>query len=89
MANQKWKPGEEAPEDAEYTAYDENGKMLALKAADTTTTLNSETPDGVNTLTFAPEFTAEVNEAAVRYKVFMLDSLTSAVPVYKSVKVSK
>ena len=70
-------------------AYDENGKMLALKAADTTTTLNSETPDGVNTLTFAPEFTAEVNEAAARYKVFMLDSLTSAVPVYKSVKVSK
>ena len=70
-------------------AYDANGKMLALKAADTTTTLNSETPDGVNTLTFAPEFTAEVNEAAARYKVFMLDSLTSAVPVYKSVKVSK
>ena len=25
MSNQQWKPGEEAPEDAEYSAYDENG----------------------------------------------------------------
>ena len=25
MSNPKWKPGEESPEDAEYSAYDENG----------------------------------------------------------------
>ena len=25
FTDQKWRPGEEAPEDAEYTAYDENG----------------------------------------------------------------
>lgn len=24
--SQQWKPGEESPEDAEYTAYDENGR---------------------------------------------------------------
>ena len=70
-------------------AYDANGKMLALKAADTTTTLNSASPDGVNTLTFAPEFTAEVNEAAAKYKVFMLDSLVTAVPVFRSAKAVK
>ena len=26
MSEQKWRPGEEAPEEADYEAYDENGQ---------------------------------------------------------------
>ena len=37
MDQQKWRPGEVAPEDGEYTAYDEqghNGGVVSLKKGD-------------------------------------------------------
>ena len=69
-------------------AYDANGKMLAIKPS-SVITLDAELAGGENTITFAPEFAAEVNEAAATYKVFMFNSVVDSVPVFRSAKVVK
>lgn len=69
-------------------AFNENGKLLELKAG-TSTTINSATTDGENTITFAPGFMESTLSSTSYYKVFVLDSLVSARPVYPAVRVGK